>query len=81
MAAMIAISFVAGYAAFMLLGYVLFRALFPTDEKVVRKYQTEKMLLLQRARRVRRRERMRTREEEKHARQPVFVLTPKLGNS
>lgn len=80
MAAMIAISFVAGYAAFMLLGYILFRALFPTDQKIAHKYQTERMILLQRARRVKRRERVRAREE-KHAGQPVFVLTPKLGSS
>ena len=81
MAAMIAVSFVTGYAVFMLLGYVLFRALFPTDEKVARRYQSEKMILLQKARRVKRRERVRIREP-KHADQPVFVLTPyKLENS
>ncbi len=81
MAAMIVISFLVGYAAFMFLGYFLFRALFPTDQKLAYKYQTEKMVLLQRAQRVRRRERIRVREP-KHVDEPVFALTPyKLGNS
>jgi hypothetical protein len=73
MAAMIVLSFVIGYPVFLILAYVFMKLLFTPLDEVAAQQQNEKRLLLLKARRTRKKDRIRKALPEPEFR-PVFSL-------